>query len=322
MAETSALLKPMGAWYTIGGLITIASAVVVSLIEFKLGAILAIPGFIVLTLIGTMEFSAGRTIWRSEVGSWKSVITTSMITLLARLMFVFLLYSAVFTHRGIVGFWESGSFGVWLFYLNAIWIAGEAIFFIYLYLHPSLFMLEECESSRPDLASCAVKSVSECPRCHEVVEAWWRSCPYCGTKLPRNCGECGGELSEVMSKCPHCGNEVMQSISMAKTVEMFRKLTEEKALPETQAVHHARLAEALLKNGQPEEAVDAYRKAISLTSYPRKRTNFMVQAARILANTGHEVEAAKLLDEAMAIDPADVAGARAVRSEMGAPSPL
>ena len=66
--------------------------------------------------------------------------------------------------------------------------------------------------------------------------------------------------------------------------------------------------------------MEAYRKAISLTSYPRKRTNFMVQAARILANTGYSAEAAKLLDEAMTIDPADIAGAQAVRSEIRKPS--
>jgi tetratricopeptide (TPR) repeat protein len=199
-------------------------------------------------------------------------------------------------------------------------VVGEVVFAAYLFFHPDFFMLEECEGTRPDLASCAVKSVSECPHCHEVVETWWQSCPYCGTRLPRTCGECGSDLGEFMSKCPQCGTEVMQSVSMAKTVEMFQKLTEEKALPETKAIHYARLAEALLKNGQAIEAVEAYRKAISLTSYPRKRTNFMVQAARILANTGYSAEAAKLLDEAMTIDPADIAGAQAVRSEIRKPS--
>ena len=320
MADKSVLLKPMGAWYTIGGLVTIISAAVVGLIEFKLGPILAIPAFILLVLLGTMEFSAGRTIRRTEVGSWKSIMTTSVATLLSRLLFIYLLFPEVFTRRGIVGFWETGSLGVWMFYLNLIWMIGEAVFTIYLYFHPDFFMLEECEGDRPDLASCAVRSASECPHCHEVVETWWQSCPYCGTKLPRTCAGCGGELSDVMATCPACGAEVVQSVSMAKTVEMFRKLTEEKALPETKAVHYARLAEALLKNGQPKEAVASYRHAIALTTFPRKRTNFMVQAARILANTGHEAEAERLLDEAMAIDPADVAGAQTVRSEIGKPS--
>lgn len=321
MADDHVLLKPMGAWYTIGGLITIVGAITASLLEFKLGAILAIPGFILLALLGSMEFSAGRTIWRSEVGSWRSIVNTSTITILARLLFVYMFWGDVFTRGRTVLPWESSSLGVWLFFLNAIWLVGEAVFFVYLYLHPDFFMLSECEGDRPDLASCAVRSASECPHCKEVVETWWRSCPYCGTKLPLTCRECGGQLSDVMSRCPHCGTEVAQSASMAKTVEMFRKLTKENALPETKATHYARLAEALLKNGQPEEAVAAYRHAIALTTYPRKRTNFMVQAARILANTGHQSEANRLLDEALAIDPADLAGARSVRSEMsGSPA--
>ncbi len=310
----------MGIWYTIGGLITIVSAVVVSLIEFKLGPILAIPAFILLVLLGSMEFSAGRTIRRSEAGSWKSIMTTSATTLLSRLLFIYLLWPEVFTRRGMVFFWETGSLGVWMFYLNLIWLIGEAAFAVYLYLHSDFFMREECDKDRPDLASCSVKSVSECPHCHEVVETWWQSCPYCGTKLPRTCASCGSVLTDVMPNCPTCGSEIVQSVYMAKTVEMFKRLTEEDALPETKAVRYARLAEALLKNGQPEEAVAAYRQAIALTTFPRKRTNFMVQAARILANTGHEAEAEKLLDEAMAIDPADVAGAQTVRSEIGKPA--
>ena len=117
----------MGAWYTIGGLVTIISAAVVSLIEFKLGPILAIPAFILLVLLGTMEFSAGGTIRRTEVGSWRSIMTTSVATLLSRLLFIYLLFPEVFTRRGIVGFWETGSLGVWMFYLNLIWMIGEAV---------------------------------------------------------------------------------------------------------------------------------------------------------------------------------------------------
>ncbi|MDW5561610.1 MAG: hypothetical protein SA339_00160 [Methanomassiliicoccus sp.] len=320
MEDKSVLLKPMGAWYALGGLITIVSAIVVSFIDFRLGAVLAIPAFILLALLGSMEFSAGRTIWRSEVGSWRSIMTASLVTVVARLLFVFLLWPEVFTGSGTVLFWESDSKGAWLLYLNLIWLAVEAVLSIYLYLHSDLFMREEREGDRPDLASCRVKSASECPHCHEVVETYWRSCPCCGTKLPRVCRECGGEIGDMMARCPQCGAEIMQAASMAKTVEMCHKLTQENDLPETKAGHYARLAEALLKNGQPEEAVIAYRHAIALTSFPRKRTNFMVRAARILINTGHQPEAAMLLDEALAIDPEDIAGAQMVRSEMGRPS--
>ncbi|MBI0584837.1 MAG: tetratricopeptide repeat protein [Methanomassiliicoccus sp.] len=317
MAVESNLLKLMGAWYTIGGVLTMLSAVIVVLVEFKLGALLAIPVFILLLLLGSSEFSSGRTIWNSEAGRWRNIITASLGTIGARLLFVYLLWGSVFTRAGMVMPWESGSFAVWLFFLNLAWLIGEAVFFVYLYLNPDIFMLKECDENRPDLATCRIKSASECPTCHEVVETFWQSCPYCGTKLPRACAECGGDLGDLLSSCPHCGAEIMQTVSMNKTVEMFRKMTEEKALPETKAAHFARLAEALLKNGKPEEAVDAYRQAIALTKYPRKRTNFMVQAARILANNGRQAEAEKLLDEALAIDPADVAGAGKIRSDMG-----
>jgi tetratricopeptide (TPR) repeat protein len=319
VTEKSGLLKPMGAWYIVGSLITLFSAVVVCFLEFRLGALLAIPGFIVLVLIGSMQLSAGRTIWRSQVGSWRGIITTSILTLLARVLFLLILWQDVFTRGGIVLPWETVAMGVLSFYLNLVWLGGEVLFFVYLYNHPDFFMLQECvEGDRPDLASCTIKSVSECPHCHEVVETHWQSCPYCGTKLPSVCGDCGGHLENLMVNCPHCGAEVIRSVSMQKTVDMFRKLTEEVSLPETKAVHYARLGEALLKNGQPEEAVEAYRNAIKLTSYPRKRTNFMVQTARILANTGHDRDASKLLDEALAIDPMDQAGANKVRTEITA----
>jgi tetratricopeptide (TPR) repeat protein len=303
-----------------GGILTIVSALIAFFLEFKLGAILAIPAFILFVLLGSNEFSTGRSIWRSETGSWRAIVGVSIITLLARLVFIGLLWGNVFKSSSagvkIILPWENLSAGVLAFYLNVIWLAVEAVFFVYLYGHREYFMLQESEGTRPDLATCSIKSVSECPHCHEVVETYWQSCPYCGTALPRACAECGGDLGQMLMKCPHCGAEIMQTASLKKTIDMFEKLTREKALPETQAVHYARLAEALLKNGQSDEAIVAYRRAIELTKFPVKRTNFMVQAARILKNTGHKTEAMKLLNEALAVDPADRAGASKMRSEI------
>lgn len=316
----------MGAWYMAGGIITIVSALIAFFLEFKLGALLAIPAFILFVLLGSNQFSAGRTIWRSEVGSWRGIMGVSLMTFLARLVFISVLWGNVFKGPGgqtVLLPWENLSTTVLPFYLNLVWLIVEAVLFVYLSLHRDLFMLKECEGNRPDLATCAIKSASECPHCHEVVETYWQSCPYCGTKLPRICGECGGDVGEMLMKCPHCGTEIMQSLSLRKTIDMFVKMTQEKALPETKAVHYARLAEALLKNGQSDEAVAAYRQAIELTSYPVKRTNFMVQAARILMNTGHEKEALKLIGEALAIDPLDRAGASKLQNEAsGLPAPI
>lgn len=310
----------MGAWYMAGGIITMVTALIACFLEFKLGALLAIPAFILFVLLGSNEFSTGRTIWRSEVGSWKGSMSISILTILARLVFISVLWGNVFKSgpggQTVLLPWDNLSIEVLPFYLNVIWLAGEVAFFLYLSMRRDLFMLPDSEGGRPDLATCTIKSVSECPHCHEVVEKFWQSCPTCGTALPKTCCECDGDLGDLLVKCPHCGTEILQSLSMQKTVNMFEKLTQEKGLPETRAVHYARLAEALLKNGQPDEAVAAYRQAIELTAFPVKRTNFMVQAARILKNTGHDNEAVKLLNEALAIDPADLAGASKLKGEI------
>lgn len=312
------ILKPIGAWYMGGGILTILSAILVCLVEFKLGALLAFPALILLILVGTTELSTGRNIYASQAGSYRGIVSGSMMTILARLLFIGVLWGSVIqvTSEGIKFVLPSLTMDVMAFYLNVVWLAIEAVLFVYLSRHREYFMVVETDCTRPDLASCSIKSVSECPHCHEVVETYWQSCPYCGTDLPRVCAECGGDLGHMLMKCPHCGAEIMESESLKKTIEMFEKLTQEKTLPETKAIHYARLAEALLKNGQGDEAVQAYRKAISLTEFPVKRSNFMVQAARILKNTGHNVEATQLLNEAMAIDPMDRAGASKVRAEM------
>lgn len=319
MVENEKLMKPMGAWFAIGGILTIATTLITSFFEFKFGSLFAIPAFVLLIALGSMELSAGRSIWRSEVGAWRSMVNTVAITILVRLLLIFVLWSNVFTYGGVKLPWEEFSTSVWPFYLNVIWLIGEVLFFVYLYLHPDMFMVQSTEEDRPDLATSSIKSVSECPACHEVVETTWRSCPYCGTKLPQICGECGGELGDVLKTCPHCGAEIVLSVSLQKNVEMFQRMVKEDTVPETRAVYYARLAEAMLKDGRPDEAVDAYREAIKLTVHPRKRTNFMVQAASILKNTGHESQASILLDEALAIDPQDYAGAAKAKAELGNP---
>jgi tetratricopeptide (TPR) repeat protein len=322
LVEKKALLKPLSVLYIVGGIVTIISAIFLGLIKLRLGAILAIPSLVVFLLVAATELSAGRTTWRSEVGSWRSIVSTSVMVLLVRALFIYL----GLPDANVAGafFFDSGDAWNVLFYANVVLLVTEVLVLVYISRHSEFFMLQECDPSenRPDLASCTVKSVSECPACHEVVETYWQSCPYCGTSLPHICAECGGELGAMLTKCPHCGKEVMQSISLKKTIDTFQKLAREDALPETKAIRFARLAEALLKNGQADEAVTAYRQAIEFTRFTRKRTNFMVQAARILKNTGHQAEASKLLDDALALDPQDYAGAAAIKSEMGPkPSP-
>lgn len=317
MVKDELLMRPMGAWFIVGGLVTIVTTLIATFFEFKFGSLFAIPAFILLIAAGTMEISTGRSIWRLDIGGRRSIVNTLMITIVVRLILVFALWSNVITSTGIKLPWDHLTTGVWPFFLNIIWLAGEALFLLFIYQRPHLFIEEVNGGFRPDLATSSIKSASECPSCHEVVETYWQSCPYCGTRLPQICGECGGELVDLVKNCPHCGVEIVRSASLQKNVEMFQRMVEGDTVPEMKAVHYSRLAEALLKDGRPDEAIEAYRQAISLTVHPRKRTNFMVRAANILKNTGHEGQALTLLDEALSIDPQDYAGAAKVKVEMG-----
>lgn len=294
----------------------IIGAIWACFLSFKLGALFAIPGFLILIVVASSELTTGFSVWRSELGGWRGIITTLMFVVLARVAMLFFGFGEVFrSTRGSISIVFELSLGNILFWLNLVLLVGEAATFVYLYRHSEFFMLRE-EARKQTMSEAVAKTVSECPNCQEVVESYWQSCPYCGTRLPRTCVDCGHDLGDMLMKCPHCGKEVMQSAALRKTIETFEMMAKEDVLPETKATRYARLAEALLKNGDTKEAIDAYRMAIQYTKFPRKRTNFMVQAARILKNTGNEKEALRLLDEALALDSKDIAGAGKLKAEI------
>jgi len=83
-------------------------------------------------------------------------------------------------------------------------------------------------------------------------------------------------------------------------------------MQETRSARYARLAEAQLKSGDVDGAVDSYQKAIRSTEFNRKRTNFMVKMALILYNSGKKEDAMKLLESSLEMEPEDWAGARKV----------
>ncbi len=300
MVKKESVLRPMAAWFVIGGILTLLTSLLVFMIQFKAGMLLAIPVVILCILIASSEITSGRSVWRSELGGYRGVVITLMMVLLLRLVLILATY---FPPTGRIPFPE-----LWL-YANILLGAGELALLVYLSRHREFFMAADRGESRI-LATTLARTVSECPTCHEVVEAYWQSCPYCGTRLPRTCSGCGKDLGNMLAKCPHCGKEVMESASLKKTIAAFRALAEEDALPETKATRYARLGEALLKNGEVEEAVAAYKKAIEYTRFKRKRTNFMVQVAKILKNTGRKEEADVLLAQALEMDPEDYAGAK------------
>jgi tetratricopeptide (TPR) repeat protein len=171
---------------------------------------------------------------------------------------------------------------------------------------------EELENALRKVGNVAIKSVSECPKCKELVELDWSLCPNCGSALPKFCANCGNELKTAQESCPKCGAKVEPRESLKAMVETLRASAESPAMQETRSARYARLAEAQLKSGDVEGAADSYRKAILYTEFNRKRTNFMVKMALILYNAGRKEEAMKLLEESLEMEPEDWAGAKKV----------
>jgi tetratricopeptide (TPR) repeat protein len=172
------------------------------------------------------------------------------------------------------------------------------------------------------MGKATVKTVSECPNCHEIVEKEWVLCPQCGTSLPRLCANCGKPLTVRADKCMNCGAVIEKQESIKKGVQTLIALSEEEAKPEARSVRYARLAEAYLKNGEIDLALETYRKAIHFSEFDRKRCNFLVKMANILHNVGRDEEAMKMLDAALELDPMDTAGARMVKGQIDADAPV
>ena len=314
--EISPILRLMGATLLIGGIVMLLSGIWASLIGFKLGAVLAIPSFLVFVVAASSEISTGQSVWKAIMGSWRGVMTTLLVVILVRLIMIYLGWgSAIVTTDAGTEIVFSYSLENFLFWSNVVILAAETVIIFVLYRRRDLFMAHDDGGAVRRMDIARSNTVYECPSCREITEAYWHSCPYCGTSLPRVCG-CGRELEKMTAICPGCGKVAVDASFMERTIATFTALVQEDALPETKAARYARLAEALLKNGDVDAAVEAYRQAIEHTAFPRKRTNFMVRAARILKNSGRTEDARAMLDKAMALDPADLAGAGAMLSQM------
>ena len=144
------------------------------------------------------------------------------------------------------------------------------------YFQPSK---EELENALRKVGGATVKSVSECPRCKELVELDWSLCPNCGSALPKFCANCGEELKIIQDTCPKCGAKVEAPASLKAMIQTLKASAESPAMQETRSARYARLAEAQLKGGDVEGAIESYKKAIQYTEFNRKRTNFMVKMA-------------------------------------------
>ncbi|MGD0056389.1 MAG: tetratricopeptide repeat protein [Methanomassiliicoccales archaeon] len=300
MSRGKLMLKPAGIWLVIGGLLTFGASVWIFIVEGVFGTTIGTLLILLLFLIGGLEISSARPVWRAEVGGWKGIMTSLGLSILFRAMMVY--YSR----------------DLYLFWIGAVVGVGEFLIFLSLYINRGLFLPSEEERAAVmgKIEASSVKTFAECPNCHAIVEPEWESCPDCGASLSKFCAKCGEPLGKGVAKCPCCGAEVEKSAALLKMIGTLRTSAEEDVPPETKSSRYAKLAEGLLKGGEIAQALDSYDKAIENTGFDRKRCHFMVKMATILKNTGRTDEAITLLDEAIETDPADYAGAAKLKNEI------
>lgn len=316
MQRKNMLLKPLAAWLIIAGLLTIITIFYAIFAAHTIGVIAGILLMLVLVLVAAWEMTVARSVWGSQVGERENIIRSMSVSLLFRIFLIYLILDpSAFGRIGHFGSMDSGQqAGIVLVVLSIVSAVVEVSILIIatikkVYFQPSR---EELENALRKVSGAAIKSVSECPKCKELVELDWSSCPNCGSALPKYCAGCGEELKTIQDTCPRCGAKVETTESLKAMVQTLKASAESPAMQETRSARYARLAEAQLKSGEVQDAIESYRKAIQCTEFNRKRTNFMVKMALILYNTGKKEEAMKLLETSLEMEPEDWAGARKV----------
>jgi RNA polymerase subunit RPABC4/transcription elongation factor Spt4 len=313
--EKKTVLKPIAIWLVLAGILTLASIIT---LVFYLGSIGSTLGFLLIlsmTFLSAYEISISRSVWSGQVGEWSGVLRALFVSMLARGLLIFFLwgpYNNYYTDPNIETI--TGA----LFYLNVISLLVEGSSLGLIYYKRNYFAPppEEVESAMRRMKVTGVKTLSDCPKCKNLVEADWHSCPSCGTVLPKFCVNCGTAVNEDVKQCPKCGTEIQSSKAIANLIETLRQTAELPASPETKSVRYEKYAEALIKGGRTDEAIEAYRKSIHFTQFYRKQTNFMVKMAMVYHNTGRDNQAMDLLDASLELDPEDWAGAKQLKDEI------
>jgi RNA polymerase subunit RPABC4/transcription elongation factor Spt4 len=322
MQRKNMLLKPLAAWLIVAGIVTIISIIYAVFVAHTVDVIVGILLMIFLFLVSGWEITAARSVWGSQVGERDNIVRSMSVVLLARVLLIYLVLDL--NTFGDIGRFQSLSSaqqtGLVLSILLIVSAVAEIAVLLVAtkkkeYFQPSK---EEMENALRKVGTTKVKSVSECPKCKELVETTWSLCPNCGSALPKFCANCGAELKAMQDTCPSCGAKVESSESLRATIQTLKASAESPAMQETRSARYARLAEAQLKGGDMNGAVESYKKAIQSTEFDRKRTNFMVKMAVILYNTGQKDEALKLLDQSLEMEPDDWAGARKVMDDIKA----
>lgn len=309
------ILKPIAIWLVFASILTLIT--IFSLV-FWLSALSSMLGFmmiVAMTFLSAYMMAVSRSVWGGQVGEWNGAMKAMALSILARCLLLALLwgpYNYAYENQQLLDVSED------LFYLNLISLVVELVSFGVIYRRSDLFdpSPEEREVAFKRMAVSGVKTVSECPKCKNLVEAEWHSCPNCGTLLPKFCVNCGIAVDENIRQCPKCGTEIRASAAIANLIETLRQTAELPASPETKSVRYEKYAEALIKGGRTDEAIEAYKKSIHFTQFYRKQTNFMVKMAMVYHNTGRDKQALDLLDESLELDPQDWAGAIQLKNEI------
>jgi len=281
------------------GLILIISPATAIFLFKSVSTVIGIILMLLFTVVGIWEISMSRTIATSQVGEWPSIMKTLAVALVMRII-------AILLTRDLVQ----------LLNFAALGLEGLTVALVYVYKPSFMPTKEEVASALRRFSTVTVKAGAQCPKCKAVVEADWTLCPDCGAHLPKFCAKCGTEVKEKESVCCKCGTKMEVPASLMLMVDTLRRTAELDAAPETRSARYARLGDGLLKIGQLDEAVEAFRTAIQYTQFERKRTNFMVKMAVVMANKGRMEEADQLLDAALKLDPQDVSGAQRVLAEL------
>jgi tetratricopeptide (TPR) repeat protein len=300
------VLRPIALWMIVA---SILSVITVFLLTFDFKMLSTIIGYLLLLLVvflGVYEIGTVRSLWMSQEGEWSGILKAIGINIPFRIYFVLMLFATykanmVASERSLLDY---------LLVLNIITLVVELVAVVFVYVKKPYFQppQEEVEAMLRRVKTAA-KSVMKCPHCREVVEADWTCCPSCGTELPRMCTGCGAPIKHGDEKCSACGAEVARVMAIDGLIHTLQDLSEQPASPETRSVRYARYAEALLKGGRLDDAIESYRKAIHFTQFDRKRTNFMVKMAVVYENSGRRKEAMEMLEAAIQLDPLDWAGA-------------
>jgi RNA polymerase subunit RPABC4/transcription elongation factor Spt4 len=304
-------LKLAGTLMFIGGCLLILASFYIFLIKgtYAFGTLTGLVIGLLMFIIGGFTAASSLGVIKVEQGAWRNAMILTVLTALMLLFCSSMAFGITYT-KGNDQFVEIFA---WSCPVMAALLAVSALI---LWIAKQAFMPseEEVKTALRRMGAVTVRTVSECPKCREIVEKDWVQCPQCGTRLPQLCANCGKILPPKVDTCPSCGTHVGRSEAAQRNISNLKELTEQQAQPESRSVRYARLAEAYLKAGETDNALESYRKAIHYTEFDRKRSNFMVKMANILNSEGRESEATQLLDAALALDPSDETGALALKS--------